>query len=345
MENPTPGPVQPDPQPVPPPPAASPEPPKPDMSQLSQQVYPSVVSGPPPAAASQPSPNDQPGAHIVTNPFTNMVNGFVKFLKTNFLLAVVYSFLFLGIIFAAQLALIPALSIDHNGTNFFIYFIIELIIVGILSSALLLVDANLLVQSTRGHKVKFLQAMQPLKKIWIPIVYMIVYGLLVVGAFVGIFASLSGGASGGLVALLYFIILIVFVYLALKWSFTAFTIVDYPDSGPLNSLKRSSELSKGHKFTIFLYWLLFAIASLIADALTGGLRHSQPTYNYNGYNAGTSYSSSTANSGRETVLGIITLILSLLIFCAFAELYRQIKDSREPQDNPQPAPPVTQAGA
>ena len=228
--------------------------------------------------------------------------------------------------------------------------LILIVVLGTIATVIsALIWSELLLEGVRGHKVGFAHGLRPLKKVWIPFVYLLCFIAVVAGG--GFLSFLAGSVGGALIiGLLFFVLTIVGIVLAVRWSFAFFAIVDNADSGPRNSLARSSQLTKGHRWMLFVYWLIAIIISFVVSAIGGDLTGSNSNYSAN---CDFSYSSSNdgtqplcTSSGqkpshlanaRSITANIVGIVLEIAFYAGFAELYRQIKDGSQPASQEPPA--------
>jgi hypothetical protein len=303
------------------------------------------------ASSSQPS-------KVITNPLVNMGRGFMKFVKTNLLMTILFGILFSILIIAVFVGAGALFFTDATFGGFWATLASIILLTVFITPMLYLILSKLLLEGVRGHKLSFNQSLRAAGKFWIPIVYTIIIILIIVAgaAITGILSSNSygsGSTAPAMTAVFFLLLFIVSIILALRWCFVFFTVVDYPDSGVLNSLKRSSQLTSGYRGTIFLYIILaivFSIPFAIYDNRSNYTTSSDYQYrssecndprlqNSQIENGGPSQitncailpaANNSSNQALEIGFDIEEIIVALLVYAGFSELYRQLREAKDP---------------
>lgn len=339
-------PTQPIPQPAPTPPT----------SPLPQEpLYPTPTTGP---LAPAPSASSPPDIHICRNPFKNIAHGFPKFARSNLITSIIAGI----VIFGGGTLLAAVITVALTGSVFFssagddlatqasnnlagIVFAIILIIFlsGMVYLVGYLVQSKLLVDGVRGHRTNFSGLLSSIKRVWIPLVWMLmviaiyaVFGLLTIGL-----PLLTDNAAFAILSVVFGIgFLVTAIVYLLKWTFAFFVVVDDTSLGPIATLKRSAQLTNGYKLNIFLtsfgagILMVIILAALNPGAFKPGVVEE--------------------TSGVKSIISdVLIIVLSLLVYIGFAELYRQIHDSQlAVQNQPSqqstalaPAPPPSQTAS
>lgn len=304
-------------------------------------IYPDPGGHPAP----QPDPaQNQPPSQVVRNPFVNMARGFKKFARTNLLLTIIYSValaflpaVLLGGLYASH----PGFLDSSRGALGLLLSLSGILIA--LSVGIGLIWSKLLLEGVRGRRLSIGESLRPIKKFWIPLIYIIIFMLIAVGLSLLLLAAAFRGGGGVGLVIVWIISIVLGVWLLLRWSFVGFTIVDYPDSGVFNSLKRSSQLTKGYRFSIFVLWLLIFVLSIGISASTR--ERSQPNYSYTPYSTSPQViSPQSSDTGTSVAADIITTAVGLVFYAGFAELYRQVRDEKDPPAMPPAAMQAASAG-
>jgi uncharacterized membrane protein len=89
------------------------------------------------------------------------------------------------------------------------------------------------------------------------------------------------------------------IILALRWAVAVPACV-VENKGPLQSMSRSAELTKGHRWKIFGLWVLLTIAAIVILIIAGVL-------------AGLGVIVAPEGLGRVLIAGIISLILTAIV--------------------------------
>ena len=109
------------------------------------------------------------------------------------------------------------------------------------------------------------------------------------------------------------------IILALRWAVAVPACV-VENKGPFESMRRSAELTKGHRWKIFGIWVLLTIAAIVILIIAGAL-------------AGLGVVVAPEGLGRLLIAGIITLILTAIVtaysYVLNTMIYHDLRTAKE----------------
>ena len=101
------------------------------------------------------------------------------------------------------------------------------------------------------------------------------------------------------VAIGFMLLIVPGIILALRWAVAVPACV-VENKGPLESMRRSAELTKGHRWKIFGIWVLIAIVAVVVLIIAGTL-------------AGLGVVAAPQGLGRVVIAAVISLILTAIV--------------------------------
>ena len=101
------------------------------------------------------------------------------------------------------------------------------------------------------------------------------------------------------VAIGFMLLIVPGIILALRWAVAVPACV-VENKGPLESMRRSAELTKGHRWKIFGIWVLIAIVAIVVLIIAGTL-------------AGLGVVAAPQGLGRVVIAAVISLILTAIV--------------------------------